>query len=207
MNPGQGSGSVGELLPEIRRVRAQLAAVITDLEDFDARLTAAAEQAHHMTHAAPSPDPGLPVEAATLTGAVTDLNAQVGALTNRITRSERVNAALITLLALIVLVGGYAVYVGYQVRAQTTCQGQQNDGFRAATLVSRRARDQQDNQQLALIDQQLGLFTTILNPNATTTAQRAAIVDYTKSVAASKQAIIDGQKKRADNPLPAGNCS
>ena len=197
------------LLPDIREIQEQLAATLVALQRFDARLD---RIAHHIppperTPAVTDEPADLPTQARELSDVIGALNRQVSTLNSRITRSERYTAALATLTGLIILVGAGKITVGYQVQKQTACQAQQNDAFRDSTLVARQARDRQDDQQLAQLDQQLALFATVLNPNATTTEQRNATLAYTKSVNASKQAILSAKQKRADNPLPTNSCS
>lgn len=186
-------GTPEQLLPEIRAVRQELTGVLTALQAFDARLQAVADQydTHRRAPVTELPH-DLPAEARGLTDTVTDLNDKLGTLNGRITRSERVTTALGTLLALIVIVGGYVVYLGHQAQQQSACQSQANDAFR---ISIQQRTDAAKTERTA----QRQLFEIILNPGATNTQRQQATRDYyTGLVAADKQ--------RNSNPLPMNNC-
>jgi hypothetical protein len=117
------------------------------------------------------------------------------------------------------IIGAYGLWVldiaiiiagityGGHVASVSECQAKQNDAFRSSSLASREARDRQDDQQIIQLDQQLALFAGLGNPNINQNERATAGAQYVKSIADLKATILAAKKKRADNPLPSGNCS
>lgn len=155
-------------------------------------------------------DPALPLSDPAilkLAGVIDRLGKQVETLNVRIGRGEQRMLALGVLVGIVILLAGVVTFLGVQVRNQAECQGAQNDAFRNYVVSSRAARDVQDTQQIAQLDQQVTLFNTVLNPNSTMAQRTAASVAYRTAVLNVRAATVAAKKARVDNPLPVGNCS
>lgn len=166
-------------------------------------------------HDAPLTDPVV----LELAGAVDALGMKISTLNDRLGAGERRTVILSVLVGIVIILSAVVIGLGIQVRSQALCQGEQNDAFRNASLQGRAAANAQADQQVAQLDQdvaqldaQLTLLTT--SPSASLVDQKRALADYIRSVADTKTrnlalraAIVAAKQSRADNPLPAGNCT
>lgn len=159
-------------------------------------------------------DPALPDgapltvgEARKLHTAVETLATTVGTFNERLAGGERRWAVLTALGVAIVLILGVVIWLGLGVNRIARCQAQQNDVIRASTIQVRAGRADQDDQSVALLDHQLDLFTTVLDPASTPEQRRDASVAYQQSVQAARASIVAAKQKAVDNPLPTGSCT
>lgn len=159
-------------------------------------------------------DPAVPDDAPLTVGEARNLHKAVGTLAdtvgtfnNRLAGGERRWAVLTVLGAAIVVVLGGIIWLGLGMNRIARCQAQQNDAIRASTIQVRASRADQDDQSVALLDHQLALFGTVLDPNSTPEQRRDASIAYRQSVQAARASIVAAKQKAEDNPLPTGSCT
>lgn len=146
-------------------------------------------------------------EARKLHTALESLATTVSAFGERLAGGERRWAVLTALSVVIVVVLGGVIWLGIGVNRIARCQSQQSDAIRASTIQVRLSRADQDDQSAALLDHQLALFATVLDPASTPEQRRDASISYQQSVQAARASIVAATQKAVDNPLPTGSCT